>query len=181
MIRHIIAEGPDGGGKSTLVKRLVDTGLLVEYPRAVDSVGGPPPDLDKWVSDTGRAMMTAPPSVFDRHALISEPIYGPICRGGMPGMFNNPQWRQRHTFDLMRQCLIIWCLPPYATVQTNVLKDTDIQMDGVVTQLPRIYNAYRSMSSQWGGASMFCNYERGEDHMAHVIHTATRLVVPDGN
>jgi hypothetical protein len=178
MIRHIIVEGPDGAGKSTLVKRLVDTGLFCQYPRASDSTKGPVTELGEWVRKAGLDMITCAPAVFDRHPLISEPIYGPICRGAMRPMFDNVGWLHRHIADLTLCALVIWCLPPFEEVQSNVVDPTVPQMSNVAANIATIYNMYRQVAEQWPGASMYCNYTRGTTHMDHVIKTAIRLVVP---
>lgn len=71
---HIIVEGPDNSGKTTLVNFIA--------PRMGFQIvkgEGPPASAEEWVERMKRPSPTY--AIFDRHTAVSEPIYGPILRG----------------------------------------------------------------------------------------------------
>src|SRR6266702_3935691 len=78
-----VVEGPDGAGKSTLVKSIRAQAKIRHVQCHFLSSSGPPASLDHiqnevdWLSIAPRTM-----NLFcDRHRFISEPIYGLIVRG----------------------------------------------------------------------------------------------------
>jgi hypothetical protein len=137
---RIVVEGPDGGGKTNLIKRLLAETNYELMPRASDSVKGPVDDLSGYVQrdvhdreDDDR--------LYDRHPLISDLIYGPVIRGqigfhdrslgwltGMLEMFYN------------HRPLMVYCLPPWSEVLWNVGRSE--QMSGVGANIDKIYQLY---------------------------------------
>lgn len=120
----IIVEGPDGAGKTTLISELVEeTGLQVA-PRVVSKDTEAMTDLVKWTEENTRAGFQA--TIFDRHRLISEPIYGPILREQLTPEFTDPEWFY-HQLSALYHCnpFIIYCLPPFQTVMENILSTED--------------------------------------------------------
>jgi len=120
----IIVEGPDGGGKSTLVQALAK-GL--NYPvaqRVVDKQTNALVDLQNWV-DTN-LMEGFSRTIYDRHRLISEPIYGPLIRPGKNLDFFSPMWLERvmGEFYYIRP-VVIYCIPPRYVVKQNLAGDED--------------------------------------------------------
>src|SRR5689334_16478912 len=98
----IIVEGPDGGGKTRLISRLSsDLGLPVAQ-RVVSAEAEAMTDLKTWVDLNlieGNVAV-----LFDRHRLISEPIYGPVLRYYPEDGFDNVDWltdsmRRLHELD----------------------------------------------------------------------------------
>ena len=72
--RHIIIEGPDGAGKTTLARQIAFlTGS--EYHHE-----GPPPE-DEVYGHYASLLTRSRPTVFDR-LFEGEGIYGPLLRGG---------------------------------------------------------------------------------------------------
>lgn len=70
---NIVIEGPDGTGKSTLAKKLVD--LLPEF--SYEASKGPPKgpvEIMKRAED----YLAMDNKIFDRHILVSQPIYGMV-------------------------------------------------------------------------------------------------------
>lgn len=141
-MRHIVVEGPDGAGKTNLVKDIVAALGLPVHPRSTPSVGGPPPHLDMWVEREFRRAKTQ--GIYDRHALVSEPIYGPIVRGRVPGLFNDRTWYETSLDRLAYQAVFVFCLPPYMEIANNVLDNPSEHMAGVADpeNLYAIYELY---------------------------------------
>lgn len=70
---NIVLEGPDNGGKSTLAKYLAtQTGRTI--------IRGKGPCAGQSLFDRFTEFDDLDNVIFDRHACVSEPIYGPICR-----------------------------------------------------------------------------------------------------
>lgn len=75
----VIFEGPDGGGKSTLIehvksKMVIDACIVSEGP---EKYKGEMDDRVRRYHALARAQRNAP-LIFDRHPCISQPIYGLI-------------------------------------------------------------------------------------------------------
>lgn len=135
----IVVEGPDGAGKTTLIKQLVEELGLPVAPRVVSKGAEAMTDLRTWVDqnlDEGFQ-----PRIFDRHRLISETIYGPILRHHQEPGFDQLKWigpRMRRFYDL--EPIIIYCLPPLEEVMKNISDDPDNVV--VVDHIEAIYSAY---------------------------------------
>lgn len=161
-MRHIIVEGMDGTGKTGLITALMDdtriSAIFKLHERASSSIEGPVPALDKWTTHDVTTMDTQPQSIYDRHPVISEPIYGPICRGTMPGKFNRPAWLYLMTRTVSHNCVIIWCQPPWLDIHHNVYNGQ--HMAGVVDNAQNLYYAYRQRSASWRGVSIRYDYTR---------------------
>lgn len=171
-IRHIIVEGCDGTGKTNMVNRiaawrrpkLLRTDPPRPFPhfaiheRASTSIGGPVPDLVSWVRKDIATMADQPPSVYDRHPIISEPIYGPICRNGVPGSFNDGVWVSTSRSMIAQHCAVIWCIPPWDVVWRNISATMNNQMPGVAINARRIYDTYVEASRRWPGVAMRWDY-----------------------
>lgn len=164
-LRHIIVEGCDGTGKTTLINELLEykqhgqtEPYFTMHERASRSQEGPVDALDTWVEKDLAGIDTHPPSVYDRHPLISEPIYGPVCRGMLPGKFNDGLWQVTARSRLARYSLVIWCVPPWNTVRNNLVASAHNQMAGVIINARRIYDMYSLASKTWPGVSMRYDY-----------------------
>lgn len=138
----IIVEGPDGAGKSTLVKQLcLDLDLTVGE-RAVKNRD------ELWKStrqDTYTALSEAvggnqPVKVWDR-LFFSEFVYHRVVGRECEFTLQDEVLIRKVLNALV--CPIIFCLPPFPAVKENVLKDK--QMDGVVDNIVEIYDKYVTM------------------------------------
>lgn len=165
----IIVEGPDGAGKTTLIKRLAKGLNLKISRRVVDRDTRPMTDLRKWVECEGLSRSWT--TILDRHRLISEPIYGPIM-GRDPGSdFYDLDWLRNVTdkFHNM-QNLLVWCMPPLEVVLSNVCNDPDNQ--AVVGHIVDIYHAYVAMCAQYTQSAswqVYYDYTKGEDEYQAVL------------
>lgn len=153
----IILEGPDGGGKTTLAERITKRFGLKLGPRASSSIDGPVNDLCAWVDDDLLSWGTTPLQVYDRYPLISEPIYGPICRGSIPDRMSSP-WMRRRLNTFRNLSLVIWCIPPANVTIRNIDDSADNQMDGVVSYAPAIWASYSAAAHSWTGTGMTYDY-----------------------
>lgn len=76
----IIVEGPDGAGKSILIKTLarhLDLKVHTWTRRPTTCPGAEMSDINEEMI---KMVSRAEPIIYDRCRAISEPIYGPICR-----------------------------------------------------------------------------------------------------
>jgi hypothetical protein len=145
----ILLEGPDGGGKTTLAKKLSVDLSLPMHKRASDSITGPVVDLYAWTVDDITTWHKQELALYDRHPLTSEHIYGPSVRGRVrPGFeMTNPDIAYMRRY-LRKHALIIVCLPPLGVVRENVASEIE-QMPGVVENIDHIYQCYRMMLHLW--------------------------------
>jgi hypothetical protein len=178
MQRHIIVEGPDASGKDGLIRRLLP--LFPQFKlheRASTSKGGPVPHLTGWVVEDMWKMPHRGPWVYNRHPLISEPIYAPIARGVTPqGLFYDDVWVTQQRASLAQQCVVVWCMPPASVVTHNVTETADTHMPGVADNIDALYGAYRALMSEWVGPWFLWDYTIGDVDML-VSYVASRLNV----
>lgn len=135
----IIVEGPDGGGKTTFITKLQKKLNLPIAPRVVSKDAEAMVDLKMWVENNvlGGFQQT----IFDRHRLISEPIYGPILRGEQAPGFSDMDWMRDVMYHFYHsKPILIYCIPPLDIVINNVMGDEDNKV--VHTTIKQIYTAY---------------------------------------
>jgi hypothetical protein len=145
----IIFEGPDGAGKTTLIKHIAERYDLPVAPRVVGTDTQPMVDLRQWVEDQLATDRYNSNIIFDRHRLISEPIYSLAMGGARDDRFWDLEWLKVSMdkfYDL--QPLVIWCLPPLKTVIQNCLDESN---DFVRPFIPRIYRGYMAEMARWVG------------------------------
>lgn len=162
----MIIEGPDGGGKTTLLRQLAE-----EFPdipthsRACTSQGGPlrGPALYDWAADDLASWYDAPVHFYDRHPLVSEYIYGPIVRGVIESRFHHTTLRRRFA----HHALVIVCLPPLEVVRASVSDDKD--MPGVTTHIDALWHVYASLRAMWPTTAGLVHYD-------YTLHNYDRLI-----
>lgn len=79
----IIVEGPDNSGKTTLINDLKhDFDQYAIFDKSPSHlVIGDNPDLVSWITWIETSLIPENRSViYDRHPIISESVYGPVCR-----------------------------------------------------------------------------------------------------
>lgn len=156
--QSIIVEGPDGGGKSTLIRWLSSILDVPVHARAATSTGGPIANLAHWVE----ADLTSPFGLgqlwlYDRHPIISELVYGPITRNHLPAGFRAEAWRKAMIANVARRSIVVWCIPPLDVVMKNTEEDGR-DMPGVFGNIDRIHAGYMSYSLAWPGRSITYDY-----------------------
>lgn len=134
----IVVEGPDGSGKSTLVKAIEAEFNVTVAPRVVSTDAEAMVDLKAWTEVNVRHQHHG--VVFDRHRLISEPIYGPILRSQPEPGFDSLGWLNA-MFQLFyaNKPTIIYCLPNWAVVRQH---QTNLPKGATEAQARKIYDLY---------------------------------------
>lgn len=159
-LRHIIVEGPDGSGKDTLIFAMMESlgETFALHSRASTSLGGPVPDLAEWTLADVMTMDIQAPSIYNRHPLISEPIYRRYRakKSTDSPQFDNPAWLNLLKREMARHALIIRCTPPMSFVKFNVDRDPTAHMAGVQANITHIYNDYTQV--RWPGETVHYNY-----------------------
>lgn len=136
----IVVEGPDGAGKSTLIQAIVERFGFPIAPRVVSKDAEAMVDLKAWTeSNVSQGFHTR---VYDRHRLISEPIYGSILRSRFEPGFSSVVWLNAMYTQFYMRCapILIYCIPPYDTVRENLKNDADNAV--VAPKIRRIYAQY---------------------------------------
>lgn len=177
----ILLEGPDGSGKTNLSRHLHERLGIQIAPRFATSEGGP---IDELYHTMHRDLRTwdssREPRIYDRHPLISEPIYGPIVRGEMRPGFDHPstaQLRKRVAF----RSLVILALPPFQTVKRNVANEEFPQMRGVQQNIRAIWSMYEQLLHDWPGWIVRYDYAAKdyEKNSRETVIRAARLHVAE--
>lgn len=168
----IIVEGPDGAGKTTLIKNITEAYPDLEVaPRVVSKETKDLTDLQKWVDHNLAQGFQY--KLFDRHRLISEFIYGPVLRRVQRPGFTSGAWvhGSLRRFYMIKP-VIIYCLPPLDVVRHNVVGDIDNSK--VELHIEQIYTAYlqrASLDVTFAGALIY-DYTRDgvESNPLGVLH-----------
>ena len=171
----IIFEGPDGAGKTTLIKHIAEKYDLVVAPRVVGTDTTPMVDLREWVENNLATDKIASPlgmvgsTIFDRHRLISEPIYSLAIGGPRDERFWDLEWL-KVSFDKFYdlQPLVVWCMPPLKTVIQNCLDESN---DFVRPFIPKIYRGYMAEVARW--AAIGSAYQLTYDYTTHNLDNWT--------
>lgn len=142
----IILEGPDGGGKTTLLEQLsahYTTIQVNERASTSGAQGGPVADLYEWAHRDVHSWRDADLRFYDRHPFVSEYIYGPAVRGHVDPRFFTTPLRRR----VQHRALLVLCLPPLEAVRASVSAERD--MAGVATHIDTIWHLYASLRASW--------------------------------
>lgn len=165
----LIVEGPDGAGKTTLVETLkAMTGFEVA-PRVVSAETKALTDLMVWTErnvDEGFQE-----KIFDRHRLISDPIYRFAIRAKqMDPRLYNIQWMSQ-MYGKFQLCdpIVVYCLPPFGTVKRNLEGDENNR--AVIADIDRVYYMYSALVAREMFLSRIDNYhyDYTRDNEAHML------------
>jgi hypothetical protein len=136
MKRHIIVEGCDNCGKSTLVGKISEE---LDYPITFSCRSIPRGEQIQWMAkelnDNGK--------IFDRFPLISESVYGPTLRGnskidmlGKDGFYDILA-----RIVIPKNPIILFCDPGFEAVKKTI-KDRE-QYRGVTDNLEELYDSFQ--------------------------------------
>lgn len=139
----IVVEGPDGSGKTTLIKRLVQLIALECVPKAVSSEMNAEVDLSVYIEK--QLNRGFGPRLYDRFALISGPIYGPLFGMRPPNdIFQDfgqlASWLSRF---YAIEPLVIYCLPHHERVAANLWASEDFTNRDQVENFMQAYWSYK--------------------------------------
>lgn len=141
----LIIEGPDGAGKTTLIKGLSDALDIPIAQRVVSKDAEAMTDLQRWVDRNLELGFQR--TLFDRHRLISEPIYGPAMHRSAPG-FTDITWLGPRMNAFARiNPVIVYCLPAKTTAWANVKDDPDNKVVADPDLFSMIYDSYVTRAS----------------------------------
>lgn len=160
----IIVEGPDGAGKTTLVRHMAEKFMIPVAERVVAKDTHPIDgvDLKQWTEKNLKAGLQW--MIFDRHRLISEPIYSACMNRKTHEGFDDIHWLTARMIDFTRiHAFIVYCIPPYMVVENNLRDDED--NTSIWGYSESIYNAYVAAAAgdvARGQAVMF-NYKHDPD------------------
>lgn len=151
---NIVLEGPDGAGKSTLAAFLAER---LRY--RIHASEGPIRDTQDLIARYTTFLLKRR-TIFDRLALISEPIYGPMMKRRSPTERDLNVIREFYE----QRPLIVYCRPrDAATGMTNhrptSAMDNSAYMAKVNILYPRLLNKY----DQWARVVQPMRYEIGDD------------------
>ena len=136
----VIVEGPDGSGKTTLIRQLSTALALPVAPRVVAQDTTAMVDIDQWVEENLSGGFQF--KLLDRHRLFSEPIYSRALNRSSSEKFKDPAWfGKRYAQFHNLKPIVILCLPSFDTVKSNLVDDPDNQV--IFPHIESIYSAYQ--------------------------------------
>lgn len=127
-MRHVILEGPDGAGKTTLAQKLIKKhGFLYHHE-------GPPPEgsgsLLHYYAE--RLLDAKEPTVFDRFHL-GEMVYGPLLRGA--SRISGEEAVLMNRLIAGTGTVVLGCLPPFGVcLRNNRAKEEMIKDERVLAE-----------------------------------------------
>jgi len=139
----VIVEGPDGAGKTTLMRTFKAWGWRYAYHDAPPVTGE-----DKFETYTA-AILSVKPSeyvIFDRFHL-SEHVYGQVVRGKTQIELEHVRILNRILYA--RGCLTIFCLPALRTIEKNWGDRLDVEYVKETEQLRAVVDLYRQLRSEY--------------------------------
>jgi hypothetical protein len=160
---NLVLEGPDYAGKTTLGQRL---SYLTGMP--LISGDGPPRSAGEFTGRVCRYLaMTG--VIFDRHPLISDPIYGPIIR--------------RHTYvtsEMVKQFrgtrpFIIYVQPETTELSPNHKCKEDHETEEHVAGVQAHHRAICKKYAEVMPSIAHYVYRRGDSHLENLLYTSAQF------
>lgn len=143
----IVVEGPDGSGKTSLVKSLQGMTGFPLTSKAVSSEMKELVDLPAYI-ETHLALGFGK-RLYDRFALISGPIYGPLTGMKPPNHIFTDEvqsWIWQGRFHNRVKPLVIYCLPPEDEVRKNLINNP--RNDAMAHIWEQVFWSYRMKLDQ---------------------------------
>lgn len=176
----IIVEGVDGSGKTNLVNRLSKEFGIHPEKRVVDKDTNPMiPSLKQWVEVDLRTWPRA--AIYDRHRMISEPIYAPIMRGRLADGFEDSIWfiRQYGMFWKYHP-VVIYCIPPFDVVINNVMAE-ETENETISPFIASLYWLYHTDYCRNAGRSNVILWDYTQDSYDDHLHYIKHLLKEEFN
>lgn len=156
----IVVEGPDGSGKTTLIREIQAQFSVTIAPRVVSKDAEAMVDLKKWVEEDNKKLGQG--VVYDRHRLISETIYGPILRDHPEPGFDDLEWlASQMQWFYRKKPVIIYCLPPQYVVLDNA---SSLPRHATVEHARKIYRAYTARAAVDIGCGRAVHFDYTNPH-----------------
>lgn len=161
----IIVEGPDGAGKTTLVKSILENWNIssdVELelvPRSVSKDAKALTQMDDYIeTELSRGFGNR---LYDRFALLSAPCYAMLPDRTFSGRMWDVEWLSTQYYKLAGVApVLIYCLPSLETVKANLATHDGVNLD---EQIELIYinyvNQIASLKYEYGTSMMVWDYE----------------------
>lgn len=162
----IIVEGPDGAGKTTLVKSILENWNIppdVELelvPRAVSKDAKALVQVDEYIeTELDRGFTNR---IYDRFGLLSSPCYAMLPDRTFSGRMWDHEWLSLQYYRLAAtNPVLIYCLPSLETVKANLATHDGVNLD---EQIELIYinyvNQIASLKYEHGTSMMVWDYEK---------------------
>lgn len=139
-MRSIIVEGCDNTGKSTLIDRL---SRELKIPVQVSCRSLPVDEQIDWMKEK----LSKGPFIFDRFAIISESVYGPLLRKEVKFPLKGKKPNSFHTImkDIVIPAnpIIIYCDPGLESILSTI--EEREQMEGVAKNVKELLHRYRAL------------------------------------
>jgi hypothetical protein len=168
----IVVEGPDGGGKTTLIKEIQANFPVTIAPKIVGTQGEALTNIRAATEERVRSLNQG--VVFDRHPVISGPIYHVVLGGPTNAfMFENPGWLWAMIELFYRaQPTIIYCIPP----RKICLEDNANSWPDGTNHDDReaIYDLYLAHRGRDFKNSAHYDYTEGSGHMRSIMGYISR-------
>jgi hypothetical protein len=135
----IVVEGMDNSGKSTLGLALAEhLGWPIQ-----ESEG--PPKSDEEINERVDRYMALPPTVFVRHPVTSNAIYGQVREEG------DPITPGRQMLFYKRKPILVYCDAGSRGLDAHIRKahDTDKHMDDITKNYEHLLKLYRLWAAQF--------------------------------
>jgi adenylate kinase family enzyme len=157
----IILEGPDGSGKTTLGRRLSQIHGFPLVKREKQ-------DAYLWVISELSSWSLSGLKIYDRFALVSEYIYGPLRRDGVQPEFDlkfPPTEEMMERF--LQDALIIYCRPSVDTIIRNVKETTQPKdIEGITMGAITAYDEWFSHAPHY----LFDYTSDSPESLSEIIH-----------